>query len=60
LEDEGLPTRTNEKGWRYQADLERHMVKWCQQKWSELPAESMIRKHVGKAIKEYKKGREGR
>ena len=60
LEDEGLPTRTNEKGWRYQADLERHMSKWCQKNWSEVPSESMIRNHVGKAIEEYKKGREGR
>jgi hypothetical protein len=59
LEDEGLPRRTNEKGWRYQADLERHMSKWCQDNWSEAPSESMRRKYVVEAIREYKKGREG-
>ena len=59
LEDEGLPTRTNERGWRYQADLERRLTTWCQENWSDVPSESMIRNHVGKAVGEYKKGREG-
>lgn len=62
LEEEGLPTRPNEKGWRCQADLERCLVAWCEDSWGEenVPAESMIRKHIKDAIKEYKRGREGR
>ena len=31
-----------------QAELERHMIEWCQQEWGCEPSESMVRDHVSK------------
>jgi hypothetical protein len=60
LDEEGLPATDNEEGWRCQADIERRMLDWCETNWSQAPAESLIRHHVAKAMKQFVEGRKSR
>jgi hypothetical protein len=50
ISNDGLPGPDGGEGWSSQADLERRMATWCQERWGQEPAGSLIRDRLSKLL----------
>lgn len=58
LDQEGLPD-SNDPAFRSKNSLVKRMEDWCETKWSEVPADSTLKKYTNRAIDEFTKERSG-